>query len=252
MANKLSVQWVRVRAAPPNGIMPKPTFLSNVTTTTSPQTTLTPTTATLTSSTPASVTLKSLAVTPTTPGNLMVGATQQFTATGSYSNGSQQNLTSKVAWSSSNTNISSISSNGLATGLAPGNTGITASLSGITSNSIALNIITKRGQEEFFASTNYSGYFAASDLGTPDNGVTMVNGSWIVQNITPTEATSYSSQWTGIGGLPNYGDSSNLIQTGTASEYSGGTTHYYAFWETLPLQSNYHPLASESYPVNSW
>ena len=99
-------------------------------------------TQTSTPSTPASVTLISIAVTPGSPSNLAIGSTQQFTAMGSYSDGSQQNITSKVPWSSSNMNVASISSNGLATGLAAGNTGITASMAGVTSKSIALNIIT--------------------------------------------------------------------------------------------------------------
>jgi 6-phosphogluconolactonase (cycloisomerase 2 family) len=70
-------------------------------------------------------TLQSIAVTPTGP-TIQVGQTEGFTATGTYSNGLQQVLTSGVTWASSNANIASISSAGLAAGLMPGTTSITA------------------------------------------------------------------------------------------------------------------------------
>src|SRR5205823_6619706 len=44
-------------------------------------------------------TLTSIAVTPANP-SIVKGATQQFTATGSYSDSTTQNLTSQVTWSS--------------------------------------------------------------------------------------------------------------------------------------------------------
>jgi uncharacterized protein YjdB len=59
------------------------------------------------------------------------GATDQFSATGQYSNGTTQNVTSQVSWASSNTAVATINSAGLATGVAAGTTTITASLSGI-------------------------------------------------------------------------------------------------------------------------
>jgi uncharacterized protein YjdB len=55
-----------------------------------------------------------------------VGQTEQYTATGTYSDLSTKNLTASVTWSSSITTTSSISSSGLATGLATGATTITA------------------------------------------------------------------------------------------------------------------------------
>ena len=78
-------------------------------------------------------TLTSIAVTPVNP-TVQVGATQQFTATGTYSNGGTQNITGSVAWASSNTSVVTITSAGLATGMNPGSTIISATLSGITGN----------------------------------------------------------------------------------------------------------------------
>ena len=60
-----------------------------------------------------------------------IGLTQQFTATGHYSDGSTKDLTTSVTWSSSDITVATISnsagSNGLATGVGPGATVIQAS-----------------------------------------------------------------------------------------------------------------------------
>jgi uncharacterized protein YjdB len=86
--------------------------------------------------------LVSIAVTPANP-SIAKGTTQQFIATGTYSDSSQQNITSSVTWSSSATSVATISntagSNGLATGVSAGTTSITAtmgSVSGTTSLSV--------------------------------------------------------------------------------------------------------------------
>jgi Fe-S cluster assembly iron-binding protein IscA len=88
------------------------------------------------SSTP---TLSSIMVTaPLT--SVAPGSTDQFTATGHYSDGSTQNLTSTATWNSSNTSAATISNTagtqGLATGVAIGSTNITASLNGVTSSPV--------------------------------------------------------------------------------------------------------------------
>ena len=76
-------------------------------------------------------TLNSIAVTPAN-ATIATGATQQFTAMGTYSDGSTQNITSQVAWSSSNASVATISTGGLATTMTPGNTTISATQSGVT------------------------------------------------------------------------------------------------------------------------
>jgi len=86
--------------------------------------------------------LSSIAITPSTPDNLAVGLTVRFSATGTFSDDSTADITAKVTWASSNTNVASISSTGLATGIAAGNTNITAALSGITSQTAVLPVAT--------------------------------------------------------------------------------------------------------------
>src|SRR3970282_1721727 len=86
--------------------------------------------------------LQSIAVTPDN-SNLGVGVTQTFVATGSYTDGSTQNLSSQVAWASSAPNVASIgASTGIASGLAPGAANISATLGGVT-GSTQLNITNK-------------------------------------------------------------------------------------------------------------
>src|SRR5262249_59145559 len=57
---------------------------------------------------------------------------QQFTATGKYSDGSTQNITSQVTWASSNTTAATINASGLATGVAAGSTTISATLGAVS------------------------------------------------------------------------------------------------------------------------
>jgi cyclophilin family peptidyl-prolyl cis-trans isomerase len=75
-------------------------------------------------------TLVSIAVTPTNP-SIGQGQTEQFTATGTYSDNSTQNLSNQVAWASSNTAVAGISSSGLATTHATGTSTISAAFDGI-------------------------------------------------------------------------------------------------------------------------
>jgi trimeric autotransporter adhesin len=86
-----------------------------------------------------SSTLTSINVTPANPPTVAVGATQQFIATGIYSDGSTQNLSSSVTWTSSVPGIVGISSNGLATGTGSGQTTIQAAL-GSVSGSVSITV----------------------------------------------------------------------------------------------------------------
>ena len=87
-------------------------------------------------------TLNSITVTPNPPSALVVGSTEQFTATGAFSDGIQRNITSQVTWSSSDTTKATIASaGGLATGVSAGSTNITAAANGISSSPVTLQVI---------------------------------------------------------------------------------------------------------------
>lgn len=72
-------------------------------------------------------TVTSIAVTPANPA-IVVGATQQFAATGTLSNNTTRDVTQLVTWESSNTGIAAINAGGTASSLSGGSTVITATL----------------------------------------------------------------------------------------------------------------------------
>jgi hypothetical protein len=80
-------------------------------------------------------TLRSIAVTPPNP-SIARGATQQFTATGAFSDNSSQDITSQVTWVSADPTVASVSNTGLATALATGTSGISASLGGVAASTV--------------------------------------------------------------------------------------------------------------------
>ena len=79
--------------------------------------------------------LVSLDITPTTP-SIARGTTRQFLATGSFSDGSTQDLTSTAVWSSSSDPVATVTQ-GLATGVSPGLVIVTATF-GVESDSTSL------------------------------------------------------------------------------------------------------------------
>jgi len=86
-------------------------------------------------------TLASIAVTPTNPTIQQIGAMQQFTATGIYSDGTTQNLTSQVTWASTSSAVATIIANsGLATGVGVGTSTISATLGGVVSTPQTLQV----------------------------------------------------------------------------------------------------------------
>lgn len=70
-------------------------------------------------------TLQAILVTPN-PAQIAVGMKQELTALGVYSDGSNQNLTKAVQWSSSRPDAATVDGSGVVTGVAAGDTTITA------------------------------------------------------------------------------------------------------------------------------
>jgi uncharacterized protein YjlB len=85
--------------------------------------------------------LSSIAISPASPNNLAVGATEHFIAVGTYADGSLMDITSQVIWSSTVPGITTIAAGGTATGVKSGIANITAVLAGITSHPVALTVI---------------------------------------------------------------------------------------------------------------
>ena len=92
----------------------------------------------------ATAVLNSMTASPIGPA-MLVGGTQQFTATGTYNDGTTGDVTAAASWSSLATNIVAFSGGGLATGGTQGATTITATIQNATKNNIqastAVNVV---------------------------------------------------------------------------------------------------------------
>lgn len=80
--------------------------------------------------------LVSIAITPAN-SDLLLGTLQQFTATGTFSDGSVRDITGSVTWVSSNDSVASISGSGLTTALSLGSLAISASSGSISASTTA-------------------------------------------------------------------------------------------------------------------
>jgi uncharacterized protein YjdB len=116
-------------------------------------------------------TITSIAVTPASP-SFDVGSTQQFTATATYSDGSNANVSSTATWASSNTSVATINSSGLATGVASGSTTISATLNSVAgSTSATITAVSATGVNitTWHVDTNRSGLNSSETTLTPAN-----------------------------------------------------------------------------------
>ena len=195
------------------------------------------------------IALSSIAVVPNSPANIKVGLTQQFTATGTYSDGSMSDITTQVVWTSSNTSTATISATGLVTGLGGGTTNITATQSGITSSSVSLKVI----------SLSSIGVTPATPASLPINATLQF-----------TATGTYSDSSTAdISSLVNWTSSNNGIvtisSTGLARRVAGGTAKIVASLSginstaitlTIPIITTYgvgtQPVAVCSDGTNIW
>ena len=182
-------------------------------------------------------TLNSITISPTN-ALIHTGNGQQFLATGHYSDGSTQSLTNSVTWASSSTPIATINNNGLATGVAVGGTSITASLSGISSPSVALGVFQANAPAPMFSPTSGGTYYLPTGVSISDStaGVTIyytTDGSIPTINSPNTYSNPITVSTTttikAIAGGNGYGPSSVTVATytiaGLAPTFSpnGGT-----------------------------
>lgn len=79
--------------------------------------------------TTSAATVSSIAVTPAS-ATVAIGGTQQYLAVATYSDNSTAVVTNSAVWNSSNTAIAAVLNTGLATGVTPGNSTITATAGG--------------------------------------------------------------------------------------------------------------------------
>ncbi|EOG5907746.1 Ig domain-containing protein, partial [Vibrio vulnificus] len=83
--------------------------------------------------------ITAIQVTPS-PVNVAKGQTQQLVAMATYSDGSSSDISSSVTWTPFDTTYATVTSAGLLSGAEVGNTTLTATKDGITSNTVAVNV----------------------------------------------------------------------------------------------------------------
>jgi len=161
--------------------------------------------------------LQSIGVTPAAP-SIVVGSSLQFHATGTYSDGSTQDLTTQVSWSSTNLSVATISNaagtQGLATGVGAGNTAIRASLSGVngsTSLTVTLATLDSIAVTPVNPSLKVGYQLQFKATGTYSDGSTAdITGSvtWISSN---TAIATISNAWSQKGLATGVADGSTTI-----------------------------------------
>ncbi len=114
-------------------------------------------------------TLTSLSISPNQP-SVVIGGTTQLTATATYSDGSSNDISSGVAWSSADPRIAIISGSGVVSGSATGNVAITASYQGQTAStaiSSSMGNVQWSGPLTITQGGTYSGNWKSTDPNTP-------------------------------------------------------------------------------------
>ena len=155
---------------------------------------------------PPTKTLTSIAVTPASPAHLKVGATQQFAATGTYSDNTTADITSTVTWASGTTATATISaSGGLATGVAAGTTQITATMGTVTSPGVTLTVIavTSIAVTPNPASVAVSGTVQLTATGTYSDASTADISSQVTWACAPSTVATISASGLATAGAAN-------------------------------------------------
>ncbi len=196
-----------------------------------------------------SATLRSIAITPTT-APISRSGTLQYTATGTFSDGTKQNVTSSATWSTSNFNVATIgTASGVARGIGAGSATISATLNSITSPSVALTV-----NSATLASISVTPASASIAAGTSQHFTatgTYTDGS--TQNITST------SVWTSSNATDATINGGSGIATGVAAgtasitaKQGGAGTPVSIAAGTLNLINNGYPdLAVASQTTNT-
>ena len=174
--------------------------------------------------TTTAATIESIAVTPVAP-QVVVGLTQQFTATATLTDHTTQNVTADVTWESSDPTLATIDTNGLATTLLIGAPTISATLTGGFTDSTTLTIVAVPLDSIAVTPTDPSvalgltRQFTAT--GTFDDGSTKDLTTQVTWTASPNAVISNADPTEGLATGTNVGTSTITATLGTVS---GSTT----------------------------
>ncbi|MEI6287572.1 MAG: Ig-like domain-containing protein [Bacillota bacterium] len=194
----------------------------------------------------------SVAITPV-DASINVGATQQFSATANYADGTSANVTSSATWNSSNTAVATVTSGGgLATGVTGGPASITATYGGQTATA-TLNVtdyVTSIAVTPVAASV-YAGktqQYAAWE--TYKSGATIdvtISATWSSSNTSAATITSGTS-----GGLANCVAAGTTVITATIGTISSSVNltvqaNLVTSVEVTPVGASIYPGETQPY-----
>ena len=188
--------------------------------------------------------LDSVEIAPTA-ATIPLGATKAFTATGSYTNSDgstgTSDVTTLVTWSSSDTDVATISTAGVATGAGTsGTSNITATFHGITSNTavvtgappalVSLQIVPTTTTAPVGGAVNFTISEVLTDGSTrvPTGTVTWTNGTPAKASIVKTSANTFTASALAVGstmftasetGLDDVNSTLNVVQGVTNFAY---------------------------------
>jgi len=162
--------------------------------------------------------LNSIAVTPANP-SIAVGATQQFIATGTFTSGPAQDLTSSVTWSTTNGSVATIGNavgfSGLATAVSAGTTTIIAidpitSVTGTTTLTVTAVIVP-------YPLGILSPFAIAAYGGLTNSGATTINGDVVLDPLATCNAVAVGAgdDFGLCGGTPPTNNAGDLVITQT-------------------------------------
>ncbi|TCT59269.1 Ig-like domain-containing protein [Vibrio crassostreae] len=162
--------------------------------------------------------ITSIQVTPS-PVNVAKGQTQQLTATATFSDMTSSDISSSVTWTPIDTATATVSSTGLLSAVAAGNTTLTATKDGITSNTVNVNVcadfagtcidIFDTGGGKLFTNSPSVAYLdsiggSATDGIFNENGTYGPSGSFYRFNWTNANALCTTYNTLSLGGRTNW------------------------------------------------
>jgi uncharacterized protein YjdB len=171
--------------------------------------------------------LTSVAVTPANP-SIALGTNQPFTATGTLSDNTTEDLTTSVTWGSSNTAVATISNasgtQGQATSTGAGTTSITATSGSISGSTTLTVTVGGSGVTLSPASLNF-GNQSVNSTSSISQAVTLTNGTGTALQIVSIIASGDFSQTNNCGGSLAAGNSCAMQVSFAPS--AAGTRHGY-------------------------
>ena len=195
--------------------------------------------------------LTSIAVSPINQ-SIYIPIPLQFSAFGTFSDNSTQDLTTSLVWSSSNTSVATISNvvstNGLVKAVAKGTTSITATVGNISgSTNLSAPSLFSIGITPLNASISAVTQFSA--LGTYSDGVQKDLTGWVVWNSSNTSVATINN-----GGAVSPTVAGTTSITATVGNISGSTNLSVIYIKEIPYTGNnaYYGVITAGPDGNLW